>query len=318
MTELHDGLLHALLLDGHGAASELNMAQAQAWQPDDGVLWLHLNLESATADQWLRESAGVPPIAVEALLSEETRPRVTAIEKGLHLSLRGVNHNPGQDPEDMVSIRLWVEEYRVISTERRPMLSTADLVSALKSNRGPTSATQLVTGLCSSIVWRIGEMVDQFEERVADLETRSLDDRDSDLRREAIAVRRYLAPQREALNRLPRERIEWMSEADRMKIRAVTDSLIRNIEDLDALRERAGVTQEELTNRIAEQMNTRMYVLSIVAAIFLPLGALTGLLGVNVGGIPGSEYPLAFGVFVLFLLAVVAAQIIWFRRRKWF
>lgn len=325
MTELHVGLLHALLLDGHGAARELSMGQAQAWKPDDGVLWLHLNLESAGADQWLRESAGVPPIAVEALLSEETRPRVTAIDKGLHLSLRGVNHNPGQDPEDMVSIRLWVEENRVISTERRSMLSTADLVSALISNRGPTSPAQLVTGLCSRIVWRIGEMVDQFEDRVADLETRSLDGRDSDLRRglsdlrrEAIAVRRYLAPQREALNRLPMEKIEWMSDADRMNIRTVTDSLIRNIEDLDALRERASVTQEELTNRIAEQMNTRMYVLSIVAAIFLPLGALTGLLGVNVGGIPGTDYPLAFGVFVLFLLAVVAAQIIWFRRKKWF
>lgn len=325
MSESSEGLVHALLLDGNGAARELSVGQARAWQPDDGVLWLRLDFSSAEAAGWLQGCSDVPTIVVEALLSDETRPRVTVIDKGLHLSLRGINHNPGQDPEDMVSIRLWVDENRVISTERRPMLSTADLVSALKSNQGPTGPAQLVTALCSRIVWRIGEMVDQFEDRVADLETRSLDGRDSDLRRglsdlrrEAIAVRRFLAPQREALNRLPMEKIEWMSDADRMNVRAVTDSLIRNIEDLDALREQASVTQEELTNRIAEQMNTRMYVLSIVAAIFLPLGALTGLLGVNVGGIPGSEYPLAFLVFVLFLLAVVAAQIIWFRRKKWF
>jgi zinc transporter len=134
MTELHDGLLHALLLDGHGAARELSLGETQAWQPDDGVLWLHLNLESAAADQWLRESAGMPPIAVEALLSEETRPRVTAIEKSLHLSLRGVNHNPGQDPEDMVSIRLWIDEHRVISTRRRRLLSVVDISEALQAD----------------------------------------------------------------------------------------------------------------------------------------------------------------------------------------
>lgn len=325
MSESREGLLHALLLDGAGAARELSAEQARAWRPEDGVLWLRLDFSSAEAGQWLQGCSDVPPIVVEALLSDETRPRVTVIDKGLHLSLRGINHNPGQDPEDMVSIRLWVDETRVISTERRPMLSTADLVSALKSNQGPTGPAQLVSALCSRIVWRIGEMVDQFEDTVADLETRSLDGPDSDLRRglsdlrrEAIAVRRFLAPQREALNRLPMENINWISDADRMNIRAITDSLIRHIEDIDALRERAGVTQEELTNHIAEQMNSRMYVLSIVAAIFLPLGTLTGLLGINVGGIPGAEYPFAFVIFVLFLVAVVAAQIVWFRGKKWF
>jgi zinc transporter len=264
-------------------------------------------------------------LVVDALLAEDTRPRTTAIGEGLLVSLRGVNLTPGADPEDMVSIRIWIEKELVVTSRKRSLLSVDDVVSQLESGRGPKSTAELLVELSDRLVWRMSDTVDQFEDRVADLETRSLDGRDSnlrrglsDLRREAIAVRRYLAPQREALNRLPMEKIEWISDADRMNIRAVTDSLIRNIEDLDALRERASVTQEELTNRIAEQMNTRMYVLSIVAAIFLPLGALTGLLGVNVGGIPGTDYPLAFGVFVLFLLAVVAAQIIWFRRKKWF
>jgi hypothetical protein len=65
-----------------------------------------------------------------------------------------------------------------------------------------------------------------------------------------------------------------------LRIREVSDRLIRNIEDLDAVRGRAAVTQEELLSRLSEQMNSRMYVLSVVAAIFLPLGFLTGLLGI--------------------------------------
>jgi zinc transporter len=68
---------------------------------------------------------------------------------------------------------------------------------------------------------------------------------------------------------------------------------------------------------MSEQMNSRMYVLSVVAAIFLPLGFLTGLLGINVGGIPGAEYPLAFGIFIGMLVLVVILQLLIFRWRRW-
>jgi zinc transporter len=69
---------------------------------------------------------------------------------------------------------------------------------------------------------------------------------------------------------------------------------------------------------IAEQMNQRMYVLSIVAAIFLPLGFLTGLFGINVGGIPGAEYRFAFWVFILILAILVGMQFLVFRKNRWF
>ena len=64
-------------------------------------------------------------------------------------------------------------------------------------------------------------------------------------------------------------------------------------------------------------MNKTMYVLSIVAGIFLPLGLLTGLLGINVGGIPGTEHPLAF-MLVCVLLLIIAGGLVWlFKRMKW-
>jgi zinc transporter len=137
------------------------------------------------------------------------------------------------------------------------------------------------------------------------------------LRRQAISLRRYLSPQREALSRLLTEKIPWLDESNRIRLREVYDMLIRHIEDLDEARDRAAVTQEQLVNSLSEQMNKKMYILSIVAAIFLPLGFLTGLLGINVGGIPGAESKLGFLVFVLLLSAVVVFQIWLFRKKKW-
>ena len=78
------------------------------------------------------------------------------------------------------------------------------------------------------------------------------------------------------------------------------------------------VIQEELLSQLSEQLNQRTYVLSVVAAIFLPLGFLTGLLGINVGGIPGAESPYGFVVFTLLLLVIVGIQLWYFIRKRWF
>jgi zinc transporter len=138
------------------------------------------------------------------------------------------------------------------------------------------------------------------------------------LRKQAIAIRRYLAPQREALNRLVMENLSWMTESYQLRLREISDRLIRHIEDIDAVRERAALAQEELQSRIAEQMNGRMYVLSVVAAIFLPLSFFTGLMGINVGGMPGVEDPAGFWMVVGLCVALSVLLAAVFRWRKWF
>jgi zinc transporter len=61
-----------------------------------------------------------------------------------------------------------------------------------------------------------------------------------------------------------------------------------------------------------------MYVLSIVAAMFLPLGFLTGLLGINLGGIPGAESPFGFLAFSLLMFLILGLQLWFFTKKRWF
>ena len=94
--------------------------------------------------------------------------------------------------------------------------------------------------------------------------------------------------------------------------------MTRYVEDLDAIRERSQIVKDELANILADKLNKNMYVLSVIAAIFLPLGFLTGLLGINLGGMPGAENPDAFWVFSGLLVAVVSLQIWIFKKLDWF
>ena len=316
--------LHSILLDGQGSARQLERDEVAAWSPEQGALWVHLDYTDPDDRQWLESESGLDPLVIEALLAEESRPRAISVGDGLLIALRGVNLTPGAEPDDMVAIRLWVDRQRIISTRHRRLLSVADVVDHLMSGRGAKDTAVCLVELVDRLVGRMSDTVDQFEDRVAELEDRILEKHTSGmrselagLRRQAITLRRYLAPQREALGRLSSELTGWLDQSAQLQLREVGDRLIRHIEDLDAVRERAAVVQEEVLSRMSEQMNSRMYVLSVVAAIFLPLGFLTGLLGINVGGIPGAEYPLAFIIFIAMLVLVVILQLLVFRWRNW-
>jgi len=83
------------------------------------------------------------------------------------------------------------------------------------------------------------------------------------------------------------------------------------------MRDKTIVAQEDLASFMTEQVEQRTYLLSIVAAIFLPLTFATGLLGINVAGIPWADHKHAFEGVCLLLLLLVFCQILLFRYKKW-
>jgi zinc transporter len=316
--------LHALLLDGQGGARTLTADELNRWQPDDGILWLHLDYTLDSTRTWLEQDSGLPELAVEALLAENTRPRTASLGEYLLLALRGVNTNPGADPEDMVSIRLCVSERLIVSTRKRRLMSVTRLLEQFEQGQGPQSSAELIIQLNELLVARMGTTVEELEEQLSDLELDLLTQPGSEmrqavrnLRRQTVTLRRYFAPQRDAFNQLLSERLSWFTTDMKLELREISDQLLRHIEDLDIIRERAAMAQEELASQQGEQLNQRMYVLSIISAIFLPLGFLTGLLGINVGGIPGADNDSAFALFLGSLIVLVGGLLVLFRRWRW-
>ncbi|MBU1567929.1 MAG: zinc transporter ZntB [Proteobacteria bacterium] len=320
-----NGLIHAFILDGLGGGRPLSWDEVERWTAADGRLWVHLAYDEPKAAAWIEQKCDLDPVVSQSLLSEETRPRSLAVGKGLLMTLRGINHNPGEDHEDMVSVRIWAEEMRIISTRKRRLLTVAEIADNLTAGRGPATSGEFIEVLTELLTTNIESAIDGIEEQAALLEEQVVQFKDkgvlrtqiSAIRRKAILLRRYLAPQREALTRLQSETIFWIGDRDRKHLHETTNSLIRIIEDLDSIHERALVAQEELISLLSEQLNSRMYTLSLVTTIFLPLSFLTGLLGINVGGIPGADYPWAFSIVVIVVLVIVLGQLLYFRKQHW-
>ncbi|MEL6680368.1 MAG: CorA family divalent cation transporter, partial [Pseudomonadota bacterium] len=254
--------------------------------------WTHLDAHHPDVGTALAEALkGVDPFVVPALLAAETRPRVLVVGEGALVILRGVNLNEGSEPEDMVSLRLWADETRIVSARLRDLKAVEDTRARKPQGSGATLATlvQCIAERMEATIGALDDEASEVEERVLAGEGRDLRRSIVALRRRAILLRRFLAPQREAISALQGSSLGWIGPADRRSLYESSDRLLRYVEELDQVRDRLQVAKDELANLQAERLNRNLYVLAIISAIFLPLGFLTGLLGINVGGVPGTE-----------------------------
>ncbi|MDD3055952.1 MAG: zinc transporter ZntB [Aliarcobacter sp.] len=314
----------AFLLDKKGGAIELSYEELNHVDKNGKILWVHFDYSSPEAVDWITNKSEIDSIAMDALLTEETRPRTTLLNDSILIALRGVNLNPNSKPEDMVSIRLYISTHLIISTRKRDILSVAEIIDILKKGIGPKSSSEFLTELIYRVTDRMEDVINQIEDRTNALEENLIDSTDLkfrneilSVRREIIILRRYLFPQKEALNKLYNDKITWINEYERIEIRETNDQLMRHIEELDTIRDKVSLIQEELANSLSDQVNKKMYILSIISAIFLPLTFLTGLLGINIGGIPGAQNDNAFYIFSIILVMVTSVQFYIFKKKKW-
>lgn len=319
------GLLDAFLLDGRGGARRLDWDGVRGWRPEDGTLWLHLDYTYADVMRWLEAEAGIDALVREALLDSDPRPRATAYGDDLLVIVRGINQNQGSEPEDMLSVRTWIEPRRVITLRHRVSRSLKSLATDVERGKGPTGAPELVAELVDRIVDHVVVRVDALHDAIAATEDSILSEsRGSDVRanladhrRRAIALRRFLAPQREALAKLAVIETPLFSSTTRERMAEHAERMMRAIEELDAARDRAAVTQEEVASHLAELSNQRIYLLSIITTVFLPLGFVCSLLGVNIGGVPLQGETWAFWALCGVFGVGVAIQLWMFRKSGW-
>lgn len=312
----------ALRLDGRGGAQPLELSKATA--ADAGPVWIHIDFADPAAVNWARSHSGLDDTIVDAMMDPESRPRCLPHGQGALTMLRGVNMNPGARLEDMISVRIWLESGRVVTAARRRLRSVAEIRQDLDRGEGPQNPSLFMVGLIDRLNRYIGEAIELIEANIDKAEDEINLNRGvqsssafNQLRRQTAQIRRYLSPQREALDRLSRITDPLFGADETVDLREQLNRLTLGLEDLDLVRERALVAQEEFLGLLAHEQNARMLVLSIVAAVFLPLSFLTGLMGMNVAGLPGTENPWSFWILVLLMSLTAAFILVIFRIRKW-
>jgi zinc transporter len=291
--------LHSYLISNDKPAVKIKELPDKITEND--YCWFHLNADNAQTKKWLDSHLNIPDIAIDMLLSKNTRPNVTFFNDCVLLTLRAVNLTDKTTKDPFNAINIWITPSYIITVRNVKILAMDEIASKLGDGELLSTKGDFIIELINNLNKRIRFMIREIEDISDDIDEQiildNFDDIESkliELRKTIVRIRKFLLPQKDALRTLSSGNLSFLDGPDQQVLSSLYNKTLKDVEDLDMIKEHVVLNQEELKNHKNDLMNQSMYRISIVSALFLPLGFITGLLGVNVGGLPGLNNPSAF------------------------
>lgn len=301
--------------DGVATQCEIDNAQNAGWR------WLNLDQADPALSDWL--SKNVPASVAVALQLPKTRPRFDLLTEGALINLRGVNLNTGALPEDMISLHIWATADLVVTVRKRTIMALEATRQEMVLGKGAKTTSAFLAEIAEGLTQRIEAESIILEDRVDELEEAMISKKSINanemlsLRQSLIKMRRFIGPQRKALQDFSIAKNGLPDVKTAPHLLETANRASRTVEALDAARDRMAVMQEHLDIETTAAMGRNGYILSIVATVFMPLGFLTGLFGVNIDGMPGLDTPWAFKMLCGTSVAFGLLLYFLYRTLKW-
>jgi zinc transporter len=288
----------------------------------EGFVWLHFSLAHSSTEKWLREHVQLSDVFYESLKDISRSTRVELDDEMLVAVINDVHYDFAFEPSDISTLWLSVGPHLVVSTRLKPLRSIDNLRDAVRKGARLRSSVDLLVHLMHDqgdvlvkIMRDTTTRVDEIEDKLLAGKLATKRASLGSLRRVLVRLQRLLAPEPAAMFRLLKTPPQWIQEEDLEDVRQSTEEFNLALRDMAALQERINLLQEEIAGRVAEANNRSLFVLTIVTVLALPINIITGLFGMNVGGVPFNEYPLGFWV-VLSIVACITAILGWIAYKR--
>lgn len=298
------------------------------WQgsppPGGGFLWLHLSLSNAAAERWMRQALQLSEGFYDSLHEGFGSTRLEMEGDALIAVLHDVLFASSFDSANVATVTLHMEPHLVVSARLRPLRAVDRLRAAVRAGQPLRSAPELLAQLLRDQAEVLAEIVRKTTTRLDTIEDTLLANRVSvsrselsGLRRALVRLQRLLAPEPAALFRLLNRPPAWLSEEDVQDLRQAAEEFSAAVADSGVLVERLKLLQEELSATVEEHTNRTLFILTLVTVLALPINVVTGLFGMNVGGVPLSQHGQGFTIVVICLALItgVLAYFLLIRRR---
>ncbi len=296
------------------------------------VIWVDVvGLQSTDVIRAIGERFDLHPLALEDVVNPHQRPKIEEYPSAIYVVKRVARAEGGE--LDLEQVSMFLGDGFVLTFQEREGDAYEPVRARLREARGRIrrlDAAYLSYALLDAAVDAMFPLLDVYDRRLEALEEQVFEDAqpaiaeevhaiDRDLRR----VRRAVLPMREALGRLIRDDTERLDAEVRIYLRDCQDHLAQMVDLLDAQRELSSAISAGYQSALSQRTNDRMNLLTIMSTIFIPLGFLSGLYGMNFD--PGASpynmpelstrygYPALLTVMVVLALGMLA----FFRRRGW-
>ena len=268
------------------------------------------------------------PLVQEDIVHVGQRPKMEEYDTHLYIVLKMLSYNPQAHSVESEQVSMILGPHYLLTFQEHTGDVFEQIRERIRSGKGrirKMNSDYLAYSLIDAIVDNYFQILEMFGERIESLEESLLIDSGRDilheihhLKRELTLLRKSVWPLREMVSGLERMESALIKKGTKVFIRDLYDHTIQIMDTIESFRDVASGLLDLYMSIVSNRMNAVMKVLTIIATIFIPLGFIAGVFGMNFEHMPELKWQWAypFGFWTLIVL-LVAGMFYLFRRNKW-
>jgi len=317
--------------DGKVTTGLSQIDMAFALQDQAGLMWVDFEADSnEETEPILQKTFGFHPLAIEDALHQSHVPKLDDWGNYLYIVVHTVVYDEEHQDVDTLELDIFIGKNYLVTHHDLPIEAVNRVWDAQQRDDRilKNGADHLLYRLMDEIVTSFMPVVekldlglDQIEDEIFGKSAPDTLEKLFSIKRSVLYLRRILAPQREALNKLARDEFEAIDERDRIYFRDVYDHLVRMYDIIESVRDLVSGALDSYLSVTNNRLNDVMKTLTIITTLFMPISFIASFFGMNFFQ---PAYPLsawtggpAFLITMLVIVLTPVSMFLWMRRRRW-
>jgi magnesium transporter len=304
----------------------IEFTEAWSWISRETVTWIDVvGVPERDELVMLGEQAGIHPLTMEDITAPDQRPKMEEFGSYVAVIARMLSERDGRVASEQVSLIFGVNY--IITFREEPFHVFEHVRERLRNEQSALRGSGpdfLAYTLLDAIVSVYLAILDAVDDRVEDLQGRVLASADPlalkqiyELKEDLLTIRRAAVPAREVLGSLAAHESGLVRKEMIPYFRDVYDRCIQAVEIAEYSRDTLSGVMDLHTSNQSNRLAEITTLLTIVATIFIPLSFIAGFYGMNVQNITFVNSPWGYPFVILLMIGVVAAMLLYFRKKEW-
>jgi magnesium transporter len=292
------------------------------------ITWINIDgLHDVEVIEKIGKQFDLHPLVLEDIVNTGQRPKLEDMGNHIFVVLKMLYYDKEKNELEAEQVSVILGENFVISFQERVGDIFEPLRERIRQNKGRVrklAADYLAYALIDSIVDHYFVILEQLGERIEDTEQELATDPTVEtlqciraFKKEMIFLRKSIWPLREVVNSLERGELSLIHESTGIYLRDVYDHTIQIIDTVESYRDMLSGMLDVYLSSISNRMNEVMKVLTIFAAIFIPLTFVAGIYGMNFSFMPELGWHWGYFAVLLVMAVIGASMLVYFRRKRW-
>lgn len=305
-----------------------NVEECFQYRDTPTISWINVDgVHDINTIEQISSKFNLHPLVLEDIVNTGQRPKFEDFDDYIFLVIKMFLFNDKLRELETEQVSLIIGSNYVISFQEKEGDVFNNIRDRIRQSKGrirKMGADYLAYALLDAVVdgyfavlEGLGEKIELLEDDLVSNPSPHTLHKIQGLKRSMIFLRKSVWPLREVVGGIQRAESKLIQDTTRVYLRDVYDHTIQVIDTIESFRDMVSGMLDVYLSSVSNKMNEVMKVLTIFAAIFIPLTFIAGIYGMNFQFLPELKWKWAYPCWWILVIALVVGMLFYFKRKKW-